>query len=195
MYKANSGTVSLLGETYPLNEAGYELGYMPQDEALYDDLTADQNLRFFGSLYGMSKAAMDEAIPRVLTLARLGDTGRKLVTDFSGGMKRRLSLAIALLHNPKILVLDEPTVGLDPEHRILLWQGFRELANSGSCMLITTHVMDEAANCDEVVMLREGSIIASGSPDELIRNSGTENLESAFLSFGDKTKQGGEANA
>jgi ABC-2 type transport system ATP-binding protein len=183
MARANEGTIEVLGEHPPLHRARRRLGFMPQGEALYLDLTARENLRFFGALYGMSSRKMDEAIPRVLALARLGDTGRKTVVNFSGGMKRRLSLAIALLHSPQLLVLDEPTVGLDPEHRLELWRAFRTLAVGGSCLLITTHVMDEAASCDEIVMLRDGHIIAQGSPPALMEQSNASNLEAAFLAF------------
>ncbi|MDR0830911.1 MAG: ABC transporter ATP-binding protein [Prevotellaceae bacterium] len=124
---------------------------------------------------------MDTEIPHVLSIVRLEDTKRKLVADFSGGMKRRLSLAVALLHKPRLLVLDEPTVGLDPEHRLSLWREFRTLANNGSCLLITTHVMDEAASCDTIVMLKEGKIIANGSPESLMKQTNAKNLEEAFL--------------
>jgi ABC-2 type transport system ATP-binding protein len=164
---------------------------MPQSEALYNDLTANENLRFFGSLYGMKRRALDEALLRVLEFVRLDKTGRKVVASFSGGMKRRLSLAIALLHSPRLLVLDEPTIGLDPEHRVSLWQGFRELAVSGTGLLITTHSMDEAANCDEIAMLRNGSIIARGTPNELIARAKAQTLEEAFLVFGTSVDQPG----
>jgi ABC-2 type transport system ATP-binding protein len=195
MYKASAGQVEVLEEHPPYRKARMNIGYMPQSEALYDDLTADQNLRFFGSLYGMSRKDLDAAIPRMLDIVKLEDTGKKTVLHFSGGMKRRLSLAIALLHSPRLLVLDEPTIGLDPEHRVLLWKGFRELAAAGSCLLITTHVMDEAENCDEVLMLREGSIIARGTPGQLVKNSGTDNLEAAFLSFGNIFEQREEVSS
>jgi ABC-2 type transport system ATP-binding protein len=183
MSQANRGAVDVLGERPPLRRARQRLGFMPQGEALYLDLTARENLRFFGALYKMSSRELDKAIPRALALVRLEDTGRKTVANFSGGMKRRLSLAIALLHSPQLLVLDEPTVGLDPEHRLELWRAFRTLASNGACLLITTHVMDEASSCDEIVMLRDGRIIAQGSPLALMEQSGASNLETAFLAF------------
>ncbi|MDR1082438.1 MAG: ABC transporter ATP-binding protein [Coriobacteriales bacterium] len=183
MSRANQGAVEVLGERPPFRRARRRLGFMPQGEALYLDLTARENLRFFGALYGMSGRELDEAIPQVLALARLEDTGRKTIANFSGGMKRRLSLAIALLHSPQLLVLDEPTVGLDPEHRLELWRAFRTLAHGGSGLLITTHVMDEASSCDEIVMLRDGRIIAQGSPTKLMRQSDASSLEAAFLAF------------
>jgi ABC-2 type transport system ATP-binding protein len=176
-----AGEVEVLGSRPSATRVRSKLGFMPQSEALYPDLTAAENLRFFGALYGMTAAEMSERIPVVLELVRLEDTGRKLVASFSGGMKRRLSLAIALLHRPQLLVLDEPTVGLDPEHRLELWRAFRELAAAGAGLLITTHVMDEAGSCDQIVMLRDGRILAQGVPQELMRQIGADTLEQAFL--------------
>jgi len=182
-----SGMITVLGEKAPPRKVKTQIGYMPQADALYEDLTATQNLRFFGSLYGMSRKALDEGIPRVLDVVSLPVAGeRKTVSAFSGGMKRRLSLAVALLHSPRLLVLDEPTVGLDPLHRVRLWNAFRQMAESGSTLLITTHVMDEAVNCDDLVMLHEGQVIARGTPEELVARSGKANLEEAFLDFEDR---------
>ena len=181
---ATSGQVSVLGETAPPRSTKPLIGYMPQSEALYEDLTATQNLRFFGALYGMGRAALNQAVPQVLTAVSLQEElGRKTVAAFSGGMKRRLSLAIALLHSPRLLVLDEPTVGLDPVHRVRLWDHFRELASSGSTLIITTHVMDEAAGCDDLVMIHDGRVIARGAPASLVAQVGAGNLEEAFLTF------------
>jgi ABC-2 type transport system ATP-binding protein len=181
--RPGSGTAEVLGEKPPFTKVRKQLGFMPQSEALYLDLSARENLRFFGTLFGLRAKELDEAIPHILSLVRLEDQGRKTVSDFSGGMKRRLSLAIALLHSPTLLVLDEPTVGLDPEHRLELWNAFRALADAGACLLITTHVMDEAASCDGIVMLRDGGIIAQGSPAELMERAQAQNLEEAFLAF------------
>jgi ABC-2 type transport system ATP-binding protein len=167
------------------------MGFMPQSEALYLDLTANENLRFFGSLNGMTKHQLNEAIPEVLQLVRLGDQGRKLVANFSGGMKRRLSLAIALIHNPELLVLDEPTVGLDPKHRVELWRGFRQRAANGTGILLTTHVMDEAAYCDRLLMIQDGRVIADGAPSDLVSATGATNLEEAFLIYEGVTESGG----
>ncbi|MDR2957250.1 MAG: ABC transporter ATP-binding protein [Coriobacteriales bacterium] len=189
-YKPSAGSVEVLGESAPLKKARRQLGYMPQSEALYLDLTANQNLRFFGSLFGMSKSHLNQNIPLVLALVNLADEGRKLVVNFSGGMKRRLSLAIALLHDPLLLVLDEPTIGLDPKHRIELWHGFRNRANAGAGLLVTTHVMDEAAYCDRLLMVQDGNIIADGTPAELLSTTRTANLEEAFLAFDNRSWEG-----
>ena len=181
---ATAGEVTVLGEVAPPRKMKASIGYMPQSEALYEDLTASQNLRFFGALYKMRRAVLDQAIPRVLAAVSLGDElGRKTVAAFSGGMKRRLSLAIALLHSPRLLVLDEPTVGLDPVHRVRLWNYFRTLAEAGSTLIITTHVMDEAAGCDDLIMIHDGRVIARGAPADLVAQAGTSNLEEAFLKF------------
>jgi len=181
--RARSGVVTVLGETAPPRRVKSSIGFMPQSEALYADLSGTENLRFFGALYGMTAVQMSERIPIVLEQVSLPDQGRKVVAEFSGGMQRRLSLAVALLHEPRLLVLDEPTVGLDPAHRVALWQTFRQLADGGATFLVTTHVMDEAANCDTIVMIHDGRKLASGSAQDLIAQSGADNLEAAFLAF------------
>ncbi|MCL1891493.1 MAG: ABC transporter ATP-binding protein [Coriobacteriia bacterium] len=186
-HNATDGSITVLGEQPPFKTMRQRLGYMPQSEALYSDLTANENLRFFGALYGMSRHELNKEIPRVLELVHLADQGRKVVTDFSGGMKRRLSLAIALLHGPDLLVLDEPTVGLDPLHRVELWRTFRERADAGAALLVTTHVMDEAASCDRIVMIHDGLIIADGTDAELMAATKTDTLEDAFLAFEERS--------
>jgi len=191
--RARSGTVTVLGEPAPPRRVKDQMGFMPQSEALYADLSGAENLRFFGALYGMNAAAMARRIPEVLTQVSLEDTGNKVVAEFSGGMQRRLSLAIALLHEPRLLVLDEPTVGLDPAHRVALWATFRRLADDGATFLVTTHVMDEAANCDTLVMIHDGIKLADGSPADLVARTGTANLEEAFLAFEAEAKEHGNA--
>ncbi len=180
---AEQGSVLLGGETAPYRKIRLQLGYMPQETALYEDITAWDNLRFFGTLYGLWGRALRERAQAALKLAWLEDQGKKVVRNFSGGMKRRLSLAVALLSAPTILILDEPTVGLDPVHRNHLWQSFRAMAAEGAAILITTHVMDEALQCDKVAMMREGSIIACNSPRALIADTGCSTLEDAFIAL------------
>ncbi len=184
------GSVTLCGESAPFSTARASLGYMPQDTALYEDITAAENIAFFGALYGLSKTQMAQRSEHALAVAHLGDQGKKMVAEFSGGMKRRLSLAIALLCDPKILVMDEPTVGLDPVHRVELWKGFRDLADNGSALLVTTHVMDEAARCDRVAMMREGRLICFDPPEAIISATGCATLEDAFISL---ASEGGAA--
>lgn len=178
-----SGSVRVLGEQAPYPTARKRIGFMPQDTALYEDVTAEENLRFFGTLNGMRKAELAPAIDDMLAFTRLEDDCRRLAGAFSGGMKRRLSLGVALLHRPDLLVLDEPTVGLDPEHRRRIWEHFRELAAGGATLLVTTHIMDEALQCDEVAMLRDGHLIAYDTPAALLERTGTANLEDAFLAL------------
>lgn len=179
----SSGTVRVLGEQAPYPTARNRIGFMPQDTALYEDVTAEENLRFFGTLNGMPKTQLAPAIDEILAFTRLETDRRRLVGAFSGGMKRRLSLGVAMLHRPELLVLDEPTVGLDPEHRRRIWERFRELAAAGSTLLVTTHIMDEALQCDDVAMLRDGCLTAYGTPATLLEHTSTTNLEDAFLAL------------
>jgi ABC-2 type transport system ATP-binding protein len=181
--RPSSGTIDVLGERPGSPRLRQALGFMPQSEALYQDLNARENLLFFGSLYGLSARRSKQRAQTLLETMHLTDTGRMLVSRFSGGMKRRLSLAIALLHEPQFLVLDEPTVGLDPVLRQELWAEFRRLADEGTTIFVTTHVMDEAAGCDSLVLLRAGQMIAQSSPTDLTARTKTENLEQAFLAL------------
>lgn len=184
MNPPSRGTIEVLGENMPSLKIIPEIGYMAQSDALYDDLTAIDNLLFFGELYGMKgKAAKDRAL-EILTLVDLQTHAKKAVKNYSGGMKRRLSLAIALMHKPKLLILDEPTVGIDPILRKTFWDEFKRIKADGGTIIVTTHVMDEAGNCDRLALIREGNIIAEGSPAELISSSGGSNIEDAFLYFG-----------
>jgi ABC-2 type transport system ATP-binding protein len=182
--------VSTTGENIVLQQKMPDLktinriGYMAQSDALYEDLSAKENLQFFASLYGLKKKKQNERINEVMQLVDLTDHLYKLVSDYSGGMKRRLSLAIALLHEPELLILDEPTVGIDPVLRKRIWDAFYQLNKSGTTIIVTTHVMDEAEKCDRLGLMREGSLIAVGSPVELKKNTNTESIEEAFLVYG-----------
>lgn len=180
-----SGEVRVMGELAPYPSARPRIGFMPQDEALYDDVTAEENLRFFGTMNGLAGDALKRRIDEMLAFSRLEQDRRKLVGAFSGGMKRRLSLAVAMLHEPDLLVLDEPTVGLDPDHRRRIWERFDQLAAGGATLLVTTHVMDEAARCDSIAMLHGGRVIATGSPAAIMERTKTDNLEDAFLALED----------
>lgn len=177
------GRVSVMGELAPYPTARKRIGYMPQEDALYDDITAMDNLRFFGALAGVRQKELAARAQEMLAFARLEDDAGKLVSAFSGGMKRRLSLGIALLHNPDLLVLDEPTVGLDPDHRRRIWDEFDALTSQGKTLLVTTHVMDEAARCSRIAMLHAGHIIAAGSPAEILEETHSSCLEDAFLAL------------
>lgn len=177
------GHVKIMGEEAPYKTVRPSLGYMPQHDALYEDITAKENLMFFGRMNGLSKKTVKERIPELLEMAGLSDDGDRMVSAFSGGMKRRLSLAVTLLHDPSLLILDEPTVGLDPVHRKRIWDRFDKMAAEGKTILITTHIMDEAERCERIAMIHGGHIIADDSPSSIIENTKTSCLEDAFLSL------------
>lgn len=176
-----SGTVRVLGEKAPFRTARAHIGFMPQDDALYEDVTAEENLRFFAALYGVKGQPLVRRMDELFSFVRLEEHRKKLVHDYSGGMKRRLSLAVALVHEPKVLVLDEPTVGLDPEHRRYIWAHLETLASQGCVIVVTTHVMDEAERCARIAMIRDGRLIADASPADILDFTGTGTLEDAFL--------------
>ncbi|MCP2035400.1 ABC-2 type transport system ATP-binding protein [Planomicrobium sp. HSC-17F08] len=179
------GTVRVLNTKVPDLELLDEIGYMAQSDALYPELSGKENLEFFAALYPMKKSDRKKRIAYAADLVKLTEDLGKKVSAYSGGMKRRLSLAIALVHDPAILILDEPTVGIDPELRLSIWNELLHLKNDQhKTILITTHVMDEAEKCDQVAMVRDGAILASGTPSELKRHYGVNHLEDAFLKAG-----------
>ena len=181
----DSGKVEVLGQQVPQLSLLQNIGYMAQSDALYPELTGRENLRFFASLYNLEKGEMKHRIAYAAELVKLTEELGKGVRHYSGGMKRRLSLAIALVHNPKVLILDEPTVGIDPELRLSIWNELLYLKNElNKTIIITTHIMDEAEKCDVVSLVREGIILASGTPDELKVFYGVDNLEQVFLAAG-----------
>lgn len=179
-----SGEVRIFGELMPRLDLMRRIGYMAQSDALYMDLTARENLSFFGAIYGLSGAALASASERALERAHLTVDPKKQARDYSGGMRRRLSLATALLHDPELLILDEPTIGLDPLHRIDIWATLKRMAShDGRTLIVTTHVMDEAERCDRLALIRDGVFIAIGSPAELKERANAETLEEAFLHY------------
>lgn len=172
-----SGRVTVLGEPAGAPPLRHKIGYVTQAPSVYADLTVRENARYFASLYGLGRAEADEAIERV----GLAGQADQLITTLSGGQHSRASLAAALVSRPEILVLDEPTVGQDPVLRDELWKSFRDLANEGSTLLVSSHVMDEANRCDRLLLLREGELIADQTPDALKTEAGTDDLDEAFL--------------
>ena len=178
-----SGSVRVLGEEAPFRTARARIGFMPQDDTLYEDVTAEENLRFFAALYGVKGERLARRMDELFAFVRLQEHRKKLVHDYSGGMKRRLSLAVALVHEPAVLVLDEPTVGLDPEHRRYIWNHLEALATQGCAIVVTTHVMDEAERCARIAMIREGRLIADASPADILARTDTNTLEDAFLAL------------
>ncbi len=181
---ADKGTITVMEQPMPNLKQMEKIGYMAQSDALYTELTAGENIRFFASLYKMKKAKLKERMEEITETVGLQDDLHKLVGDYSGGMKRRLSLAIAMIHQPPLLILDEPTVGIDPVLRQTIWKEFFRLRDAGTCILVTTHVMDEADKCDTLSMLRDGKIIASGSPQALKNETDSTTVEEAFLYYG-----------
>lgn len=159
------------------------VGYSTQDPAVYFDLTLNENLRYFGTVLGLRGRRLTEAIGR--TIGELGLTGLegRVVGTFSGGQLARAGLAVALLGSPDLLVLDEPTVGLDPVLRRDLWMMFHRLADSGATLLVSSHVMDEAARCDYLLFMREGRFLAGAAPREMLARTGAADLEEAFLAL------------
>jgi ABC-2 type transport system ATP-binding protein len=173
------GSVQVLGLPAGSPQLRYRVGYVTQAPSVYADLTVRENLRYFADVLGAERAAVDDAIRTV----DLGGHEGQVVRTLSGGEHSRVSLATALLGRPDLLVLDEPTVGLDPVLRRDLWATFHRLTDDGVTLLVSSHVMDEAQRCQELVLVREGRIVFTGGPDELRRRTGEDDLEAAFLSL------------
>jgi ABC-2 type transport system ATP-binding protein len=189
LLRPTSGRAMLLGRLMPDKPVLAQVGYMTQATALYDDLSAHENVAFFAEMCGgASHARVDE----VLALVELADRGGSLVRTLSGGMKQRLSLACALVHRPRLLLLDEPTVGVDPQLRAAFWAYFRQLAAEGVTLVVSSHVMEEAERCDRLGFMRQGHLLAEGSAAELRAQAGTATLEEAFLRFAGQQAQGVE---
>ena len=174
-----SGMVAVLGEPAGSPSLRRRIGYVTQAPSVYDDLTVRENLRYFVEVLGAPRSSVDEAIRTV----DLGGHEDQVVRTLSGGERARVSLATALLGRPEVLVLDEPTVGLDPVLRRDLWATFHRLAADGVTLLVSSHVMDEAKRCEDLVLMREGRIVATETPDELRARTGKLDLEDAFLAL------------
>ncbi len=177
--QVRSGEVTVLGE--PAGSAGlrHRVGYVTQAPSVYEDLTVRENVRYFAALYGMSAREAEAALADV----GMTDAAGQLVRDLSGGQKGRASLACALVGAPEVLVLDEPTVGLDPVLRVELWDRFHALARAGTTLIVSSHVMDEAGRCDRLLLLRDGDLLADSTPAQVRAEAGTDDLEAAFLNF------------
>jgi ABC-2 type transport system ATP-binding protein len=173
------GTVDVLGVPAGDPELRRRVGYVTQAPSVYGDLTARENLDYFARLVEAGPERVDEVL-RTVDLSRLS---RRQVRSLSGGERSRVSLSAALLPQPELLVLDEPTVGLDPVLRRDLWETFHELAKAGRTLLVSSHVMDEAMNCDDLILIRDGRIVAQSSPQELLHRTDADDLEAAFLTL------------
>jgi ABC-2 type transport system ATP-binding protein len=171
------GTVLVLGEPAGSAELRRRVAYVTQAPSVYADLTVRENLRYFARVLGLPRARAEDPI----TTVGLEDEADRVVQKLSGGQRARASLATALLGEPEVLILDEPTVGQDPVLRRDLWNSFHSLADDGATLLVSSHVMDEADRCDQLLLLRGGEILATGTPDELRERTGTRDLDEAFL--------------
>jgi ABC-2 type transport system ATP-binding protein len=172
----DAGSVTVLGTRMPNVAVLSRVGYMTQQAALYPDLSVEENVRFFAAVND-AEAGVEEA----LRFVELWDRRASVITELSGGMRQRASLACAIVHGPRLLLLDEPTVGLDPLLRIQFWDGFRVMTRGGISIVISSHVMDEAERCDRLGLVRFGKLLAEGSVAELKEQAGTHDLEQAFL--------------
>lgn len=183
-----SGSAFVLGEKIPDGKIASKIGYMPQETALYLGLTVVQNMNFYGRLFNLKKAEIKKKEDQLLKFVALENWKHEMVENLSGGMKHRLSLACTLIHEPELLFLDEPTVGVDPELRVSFWNYFKRLREKGVTIIITTHYMEEAHHCDCIGFMHKGRLIAKGKPIELLKISGMESLEDAFMIFSKKSE-------
>jgi ABC-2 type transport system ATP-binding protein len=180
-----SGAIRVLGEPAGAPRLRRRVGYVTQAPSVYADLSVRENLRYFAGVLGVGQARIAEVIETV----SLQEQADRVTANLSAGQRARASLATALLGEPELLVLDEPTVGLDPVLRRDLWAHFRRLASSGVTLLVSSHVMDEAEHCDELLLMRDGELITTETPAELRRDTGQQNLEGAFLALIEQQEQ------
>ncbi len=186
--RPTSGEVLVLGRRMPNRQIARDIGYMTQNNALYQELTVRENLAFFGRIYGLRGQQLQQRIEAVLETVDLTERGKSIVETLSGGMKQRLLLASTLIHEPRLLLLDEPTVGIDPELRLAFWDHFARLNAQGVTIIVSTHHLDEATRCHRLGLMRFGALLAEGRPDELTTLSGKATMEEAFLYFATRHK-------
>jgi len=179
--QTDKGSIEIFGQPAGSPELRRQLSYMTQGLSVYSDLTVRENLRYFAITTGHSYKQAKGIIDEVLSAVDMQNKADSLVSNLSGGQKQRVSLAIALIGSPKLMVLDEPTVGLDPVLRERLWKLFNQLAGQGTSLIISSHSMDEAERCDDLVLIRDGEVIAHSSPEELRHRTGTKTIEQSFL--------------
>jgi ABC-2 type transport system ATP-binding protein len=179
--KFAKGSIAIFGITAGDKRLRSQVSYMTQEASVYGDLTVTENLEYFATMMGVKRRDMKTEITRLLDEVDLKGQAKQIVGSMSGGQKQRVSLAIALIGQPKLMVLDEPTVGLDPALREQLWSLFRKLSASGTTLVISSHVMDEAERCDELILIRGGEILAYDTPIGLCEKTGTDSVEKSFL--------------
>jgi ABC-2 type transport system ATP-binding protein len=178
LLEAHAGTVTVLGHRVPNIGVLRHIGYMTQQAALYPSLSVEENVRFFAAINGA-----EDGVKEALELVQLYDRRKSVVSTLSGGMRQRCSLACALVHRPELLLLDEPTVGVDPQLRVQFWESFRQMAANGTTMIVSSHVMDEADRCQRLGLIQYGRLLAEGTPAEIRTMGGSQNLEEAFLAL------------
>lgn len=186
---ATSGKALLLGKDITNVQLASQIGYMPQETGLYLGLNVMQNLKFYGRIFGLSNTEIKERSKELLEFVDLQDWKGEMVENLSGGMKHRVSLICTLIHQPQILFLDEPTVGVDPELRIAFWHYFHRLQEKGTTILITTHYMDEARHCDRIGFMQHGKLIADDTPQKILEKTDRDSLEDAFMDLSKKQRQ------
>ncbi|WP_392486080.1 ABC transporter ATP-binding protein [Haloimpatiens sp. FM7315] len=164
-----------------------KIGYMSQKFSLYEDLTVDENLNFYAGIYGLNKKERDIRKKYIITMAGLQGREKNITKNLSGGWKQRLALGCALIHNPEILILDEPTAGVDPVSRRIFWEMIYTLASEGITILVTTHYMDEAESCDILAFIFNSKLMTVGTPEELIKKERVNNLEDVFINYVEKS--------
>jgi len=185
------GTVEVFGQPAGSAPLRSRIGYVTQDPSVYDDLTVAENLRYFATVVGVRRRDLDAEVERVIAQVVLGDHAKARVDRLSGGQRSRVSLAAALVGTPELLVLDEPTVGLDPVLRRDLWTIFRRLADDGVTLLVSSHVMDEASRCDRLLLMRAGVVLADDTLPGVLESTGQQDVESAFLTLVDRAAAAG----
>lgn len=178
LLEAHAGTVTVLGQRMPNVGVLRHVGYMTQAAALYPALSVEENVAFFAAINGA-----DGGVKEALELVQLYDRRGSVVSTLSGGMRQRTSLACALVHKPELLLLDEPTVGIDPQLRVQFWEYFRRMAADGTTIIVSSHVMDEADRCQRLGLIQYGRLLAEGTPADIRAQGGSQNLEEAFLAL------------
>ena len=178
LLEANSGTVTVLGVRMPNVPVLRRIGYMTQQAALYPGLSVEENVDFFAAINNA-----DSGVKDALEIVQLYDRRKSVVATLSGGQRQRCSLACALVHKPELLLLDEPTVGIDPQLRVQFWEYFRQMAAAGTTIIVSSHVMDEADRCQRLGLVQYGRVLAEGTPAEIRAQGGSQNLEEAFLAL------------
>lgn len=186
--KMDSGEIKINDITVPNKKLLKQMGFMPQSDALYTDISGLDNLKFFGRLYGLKSNELNKRCEEMFKFIDLYEDKDKLVSNYSGGMKKRLSLIISLIHNPDYLILDEPTVGIDPLLRRKIWQEFSKLASEGKTIVVSTHVMDEAVKCNKCVLINHGEIIAFDTVPNLIASTSNGQIEELFFRVEERNK-------